>query len=411
MPKENKFSNYSMEMEQSTVRLITILLICLSLSFYLFSAYFEKEHVPKFFLMGSLYLVAFLFANALIHRYIVYKSTNNSELRIVYTTMSDICGLGAVVSLSGKYYLIATAYLLWVTFGYGYRFGQKYLFLSQSLSLVMFFIGTRYNYYLNNEIELQIAGYVMILILPLYVNMMIVRLKKSNDEIKEMNGLKDRFFGVIKNDFVYAIKKIINISGNMKETNISKKMELDLIQMDSACKNLIDMVNKVNFYNLLEQDNLVLNNQRYSLDEFIEDLNIKYSQMFLEKNLTFNINYLHKNIFMECDKERLNQIFFILFENAVENTNTGGVTLKCEVSKNLASFYIEDSGCGIEESKLEKVFEVFNADKSINKNGHNIGLGLTICKFLVDKIGGQIDIKSKLGVGTKVTLSLNIIRS
>ena len=411
MAEKQKFSNYAMEIEQSTVRVLTILLITFSMTIYMNNDFFDKSHVRTFYITAYLYFNFGLLLNALIHRYFVQNASNNSDLRIIYTTLSDILGLGIIVSFSGKYYLIGSVYLMWVTFGYGYRFGQKFLFISQFLSFLMFFIATKYNDYLTNDIESQIGGYVMILLLPLYVNMMLQRLKKSNDEIKEMNKLKDRFFGVIKTDFVHAIKKIINISGSIKESNISTKMELDLIQMDSACKGLIDMVNKVNFYNLLEQDNLELNNQRYSLDEFLEDLKVKYSQMFIDKKLAFNISYLHKNVFMECDKERLNQIFFIVFENAVKNTEYGGVSLKCDVSKNLASFYIEDTGCGIEAGRLKEVFEVFNTGKSANGSENNIGLGLTICKFLVDKIGGQIDITSKLGSGTKVSINLNIIRA
>jgi PAS domain S-box-containing protein len=115
-----------------------------------------------------------------------------------------------------------------------------------------------------------------------------------------------------------------------------------------------------------------------------------------------------------CDPQRLDQILVNLVGNAVKFTNTGSVTLGIQASEVLDGqqqlmFTIADTGIGMSERFQERMFEPFSRDPAISLAGFDgSGLGLSICKHLVDRMGGSITINSELGRGTTVSVTLTL---
>jgi two-component system, OmpR family, sensor kinase len=103
-----------------------------------------------------------------------------------------------------------------------------------------------------------------------------------------------------------------------------------------------------------------------------------------------------------ADPLRIGQVLLNLLRNAVVyNKNGGGVTLRNGMDCGLAWFEVEDTGQGIEEGKIDRVFErFFRADESRNAHTGGAGLGLAICKAIMEAHGGSIRVKSEFGVGT-----------
>jgi len=103
---------------------------------------------------------------------------------------------------------------------------------------------------------------------------------------------------------------------------------------------------------------------------------------------------------VQADREWLEQVFLVVLSNAVQHSERGG---EVRVRVESGAVTIEDEGAGISEEDLPYVFERFYRGK---RSSGSFGLGLAICKDLVERMGGSISLESKEGVGTKVEIEL-----
>jgi signal transduction histidine kinase len=111
-----------------------------------------------------------------------------------------------------------------------------------------------------------------------------------------------------------------------------------------------------------------------------------------------------------ADRERIHQLLVIILDNAIKYTPDGGkISVSCRRQGNNAAISIEDNGAGISPDDLPYIFDRFyRGDKARSREAGGAGLGLAIAKWIVDKHGGKIHAESKLGVGSKFTISMPI---
>jgi signal transduction histidine kinase len=110
---------------------------------------------------------------------------------------------------------------------------------------------------------------------------------------------------------------------------------------------------------------------------------------------------------IEADRDAIKQVILNLLSNAIKyNRPNGSVIMKTETTENLLVVSMQDTGIGIPEEALGHMFEKFYRVREHESVASGTGLGLSICKQIVQGHGGTIEIKSKLGVGTKIIVSL-----
>jgi signal transduction histidine kinase len=110
---------------------------------------------------------------------------------------------------------------------------------------------------------------------------------------------------------------------------------------------------------------------------------------------------------LEADRDTIKQVVLNLLSNAIKyNRVNGSVIIKTESSESQLMLTVQDSGVGIPEEALSHIFEKFYRVREHESIASGTGLGLSICKQIVQGHGGTIEIKSKLGIGTKIIISL-----
>lgn len=132
-----------------------------------------------------------------------------------------------------------------------------------------------------------------------------------------------------------------------------------------------------------------------------------------KKNITVNFD-LKEELYIEGDEDRLRQIFVNLLSNAINYTPEGGqVTISLQESQaDIVAVSITDTGVGIPEKDLPRIFERFyRVDKARSRNSGGTGLGLSIVKHLVDMHKGQISVSSTVGKGSTFVVELPVIHS
>ena len=151
-----------------------------------------------------------------------------------------------------------------------------------------------------------------------------------------------------------------------------------------------------------------------SLEVIFDNVNSIYQRVISqkEKNITLRESFpLNISRFIISDPTRIQQVMNNLMSNAVKFTDTGfieyGVTLKDE---NRLEFYVRDTGIGIAEDKQEEIFKPFlQADVSHTRKYGGTGLGLTISKKLIELMGGEIKLTSKIGEAHGSTFYFTIL--
>ena len=125
-------------------------------------------------------------------------------------------------------------------------------------------------------------------------------------------------------------------------------------------------------------------------------------------NLTFEPGGLDDETLVLADEEAVRQIVDNLIDNAIKYTPEGGsVSVSCSGDHDAVSIEVADTGIGIPRDDLPRIFERFyRVDKARSRELGGTGLGLSIVKHLVQSIGGQIDVTSRVGSGSKFTVHL-----
>ncbi|MDF2571913.1 MAG: sasA 17 [Sporomusa sp.] len=137
---------------------------------------------------------------------------------------------------------------------------------------------------------------------------------------------------------------------------------------------------------------------------------ISHFEVFKELNHISLVAKIEANVEVVGDKDRLHQLMVILLDNAFKFTSAGGqVTVDCYIANKNAIISVRDTGVGIVPENISRIFDrFFRGDKSRSRNSGGTGLGLAIAKWIVEKHGGKIDVKSALGKGTNFIVSLPI---
>lgn len=239
------------------------------------------------------------------------------------------------------------------------------------------------------------------------------QLKKSREEALNADKLKSIFIANISHEIRTPLNSIIGFTDLLAKTNVNQEQEkyLNLIQM--ASNHLLYLVTEVVFLFKLGMGKVYLETSPFSLHELMQELKETFQKQASDKNLTFETLFDEK-----CpdaligDQFRLRQILMNVLVNAIKYTDNGGVTFTCKVKKETKKridlvFKIKDTGVGIKKSELNNIFNVFEQGNKLNSSFRGgAGLGLGICKNLVELLQGQISVISKDKVGSTFTILL-----
>ena len=152
------------------------------------------------------------------------------------------------------------------------------------------------------------------------------------------------------------------------------------------------------------EDKLNLKNE--NLTQIIKNIIYNNESYALDKNI--RIKYELEDVNANIDKEKISQVIINLISNAIRYTNLNGeILIKLYKKSDFIKIIVKDNGIGIPEESLDYIFERFyRVDKSRCRNTGGTGVGLTICKSIVDLHKGKIEVKSKLNEGSEFIITL-----
>ena len=231
------------------------------------------------------------------------------------------------------------------------------------------------------------------------------RSKTISAELAEANRLRAEYLTNASHELRTPLAAIIGYSQIMMEGLVGPltgKQKKSVARLLENARGLLQKVEEVLDYSKLKHGEGVLNKGRREVRSFIEEL--RQELAVLEKDKPYRIQYeIDEDVtWLETDWEKLKRILTNLISNAVKFTPDGEIKLSVmNGSRESVSFIVSDTGIGIPKDKTSFIFDKFRqADGSLARNYQGMGLGLTVSKNLVDLMGGNIEVESKLGKGS-----------
>lgn len=183
-----------------------------------------------------------------------------------------------------------------------------------------------------------------------------------------------------------------------------KELVLDLKDEAEIMKNLLE---KLLFLARHDQNRLEITKEPFLLTELLENIAEKFERT-LPNAITFRSD-IKKNVHFIGDANRMNELIYILLENAARYTQHGSITMKLDTTDSTIKLYIEDTGIGISNEDLPHIFDRFYRSDSARKRD-GTGLGLSIAKAIIDEHDGAIQVNSKIGEGTSFCITFPIAK-
>lgn len=237
-------------------------------------------------------------------------------------------------------------------------------------------------------------------------------IEKQNIELKELNATKDKFFSIIAHDLKGPFVSIYEFSSKLN-TNFStlsdeKKLKY-LTNIETISYQTFKLLENLLEWARIQSGHIQMNKKPQDLRKISKEVLEISATMASLKNIQIN-NTISKNVEINLDKEITKTVIRNLVSNAIKFTpNDGVISVNAELNNTFIEVSIEDSGVGIPADKIDKLFKIEENTSTKGTNAENgTGLGLVLCKELVEKQGGTISVKSQLNEGTTVSFTIPI---
>jgi signal transduction histidine kinase/ActR/RegA family two-component response regulator len=242
------------------------------------------------------------------------------------------------------------------------------------------------------------------------INGTLYELKRAINEANAANEAKSLFLANMSHEIRTPLNAVMGLNKLLLDGDVDDTQRDYLLKMRRASGTLLGIVNNILDFSKVDIGVMELDPALFDPQSMFGDLEILFREQnsWSDIELRFEIDPKLPEALIG-DKLRLEQIFINLLDNAYKFTESGAITVRANVANAAPdavtlSFTVEDTGIGMDDTKLDEIFSVFNqADNSASRRYGGTGLGLALTRQVLTLMGGEIDVKSEVGHGTVFT--------
>ena len=228
-------------------------------------------------------------------------------------------------------------------------------------------------------------------------------LDQKNQKLEKFDKLKSQFVANVSHEFknpLFVVSESLSIilDGLMGKINTEQEkiLKVGKNNVDRLLRLVTDMLD----LSKIEAGKMEMRRERFDMAKLVEDVLTNYEGEILKKEIVLKKNISRRANLIWADKDRMSEVIINLLSNAVKYTpSKGNVDVKFEWTKEEGRFEISDTGSGIREQDLGKIFNKFERISDEKQEG--TGLGLSITKDIVELHKGKIWAESEIGKGSK----------
>lgn len=237
-----------------------------------------------------------------------------------------------------------------------------------------------------------------------------IELLVAKEKAEESDRLKSSFLANMSHEIRTPMNGILGFAELLKEPKLLSSKQKEYISIiEESGERMLNVINDIISFSKIESGAVELYNQMSNINEQVEYIYNFFLPEVEKKGvkLSFNNSFSYEEAIITTDREKVFSILTNLVKNAIKHTDEGSIKFGYTKKDNFLQFYVEDTGIGIPENRIEAVFKRFVQADITNKMAlQGAGLGLPISKAYVEMLGGELWVESKVGVGSTFYFTL-----
>lgn len=319
----------------------------------------------------------------------------------------DITTTTIAVILTGPVHSLFFPLYLWIIVTNGTRFGSGAMVVAAAMAITMY--NTQLivqGLWLTNLLNAAVYG-LFLIIFPLYFIHMIRDLHHARRAAENANQAKSEFLANMTHELRTPLVGVTALSSLLSTTHLDSEQRGYVSTLQSSARLLGQLIDDLLDFSRIEAGKLKLRNEPFEPRRTIMEVVEMMNQLADEKGIALRHELNPELGAVIGDSVRFKQILVNLMGNAVKFTSTGEVVIRAELLSHdhglqRMRIEVEDTGIGMSAEQLARVFERFQqGDTSAARVYQGTGLGTTIAKYLVEMMGGEINVASEMGKGTR----------
>ena len=231
-------------------------------------------------------------------------------------------------------------------------------------------------------------------------------LSEANKKLKDLDKMKDEFISIASHELKSPIQPIFGFAELAQSGDIDQKEAWDGVT--TLAKKLQDLANDVLDVTRIESNRLTIYPEKLSLNDTIKEA-VMMAKTSLDKDIKI-IQELDCDVIVSADRTRLDQVIRNILNNSIKFTDKGKITVRTAIDKQRAVVSVSDTGLGIPEDILPKIFGKFVTKGHECENKAGNGLGLFLCKGIIEAHGGKISAKNNQDCGATFEFTIPLTK-